>query len=89
MGIKDRFLVGSTAQMVLELYNVGLVVIGIGLFGVAVLPRFVSDRAISLPIFFVAFGMLVFGLPIGLPAPDPSSRGRRRSTSRNWVSSSP
>ncbi|MGQ3414179.1 cation:proton antiporter [Natrinema sp. LN54] len=61
--------------MALELYNVGLVVLGIGLFGVAVLPRFVSDRAISLPIFFVAFGMLVFGLPIGLPAPDPLEQG--------------
>ncbi len=45
------------------------------LFGVAVLPRFVSDRAISLPIFFVAFGMLAFGLPIGLPAPDPLEQG--------------
>ncbi|ELZ14820.1 sodium/hydrogen exchanger [Natrinema thermotolerans DSM 11552] len=61
--------------MALELYTVGLVVIGIALFGVAVLPRFVSDRAISLPIFFVAFGMLVFGLPIGLPAPDPLEQG--------------
>ncbi|QCS42958.1 sodium:proton antiporter [Natrinema versiforme] len=61
--------------MALELYNVGLVVLGVGLFGVALLPRFVSDRAISLPIFFVAFGMLVFGLPIGLPAPDPLEQG--------------
>ncbi|SEQ36290.1 cation:proton antiporter [Natrinema salaciae] len=61
--------------MVLELYNVGLVVVGVALFGVAVLPRFVSDRAISLPIFFVGFGMLVFGLPIGLPPPDPLEQG--------------
>ncbi|ELY74609.1 sodium:proton antiporter [Natrinema pallidum] len=61
--------------MALELYNVGLVVIGVALFGVAVLPRFVADRAISLPIFFVAFGMLAFGLPIGLPAPDPLEQG--------------
>ncbi|ELY89270.1 cation:proton antiporter [Natrinema altunense] len=61
--------------MALELYNVGLVVVGVTLFGVAVLPRFVSDRAISLPIFFVAFGMLAFGLPIGLPAPDPLEQG--------------
>ncbi|WP_436343527.1 cation:proton antiporter [Natronorubrum sp. FCH18a] len=61
--------------MALELYNVGLVVIGVALFGVAVLPRFVSDRAISMPIFFVGFGMLVFGLPIGLPAPDPLEQG--------------
>ncbi|MFC4543656.1 cation:proton antiporter [Halosolutus amylolyticus] len=61
--------------MALELYNVGLVVIGVALFGVAVLPRFVSDRAISMPIFFVALGMLVFGAPIGLPPPDPLEQG--------------
>ncbi|QLG47614.1 cation:proton antiporter [Natrinema halophilum] len=61
--------------MALELYTVGLVVIGVALFGVAVLPRFVSDRAISMPIFFVLYGMLVFGLPIGLPAPDPLEQG--------------
>ncbi|MFC6769678.1 cation:proton antiporter [Natrinema soli] len=61
--------------MVLELYNVGLVVLGIALFGVAVLPRFVSDRAVSMPVFFVAFGMLAFGLPIGLPPPDPLEQG--------------
>ncbi|SEV95596.1 cation:proton antiporter [Natrinema salifodinae] len=61
--------------MALELYNVGLIVIGVALFGVAVLPRFVSDRAISMPVFFVALGMLLFGLPIGLPAPDPLEQG--------------
>ncbi|MDS0477499.1 cation:proton antiporter [Natrinema sp. 1APR25-10V2] len=61
--------------MVLELYNIGLVVVGIALFGVAVLPRFVSDRAISLPIFFVVLGLLAFGLPIGLPPPDPLEQG--------------
>lgn len=61
--------------MPLELYDVGLVVIGIILFGVAVLPRFVSDRAVSLPIFFVSFGLIVFSLPIGLPPPDPLEQG--------------
>lgn len=61
--------------MVLELYDLGLVVIGIVLFAVAVLPRFAADRAISLPIFFVAFGLLAFGLPTGLPPPDPLEQG--------------
>ncbi|WP_265111337.1 cation:proton antiporter [Halosolutus halophilus] len=61
--------------MAIELYDVGLVVIGVTLFGVAVLPRFVSDRAISMPIFFVGLGMLVFGAPIGLPPPDPLEQG--------------
>ncbi|WP_226006297.1 cation:proton antiporter [Natrinema salinisoli] len=61
--------------MALDVYTVGLVVIGLALFGVAVLPRFAAGRAISLPIFFVAFGMVVFGLPIGLPPPDPLEQG--------------
>ena len=61
--------------MVLELYTVGIVVVGVVLLGVAVLPRLVADRAISLPIVFVGFGMLVFGLPLGLPPPDPLEQG--------------
>ncbi|MFC4437336.1 MULTISPECIES: cation:proton antiporter [Natrialbaceae] len=61
--------------MALELYDVGLVLIGVVLFGVSILPRFASDRAISLPIFFVSFGLLAFGLPTGLPAPDPLEQG--------------
>ncbi|WP_306057705.1 cation:proton antiporter [Natronococcus wangiae] len=61
--------------MALELYDVGLILVGIVLFGVSILPRFVSDRAISLPIFFVSFGLLAFGLPTGLPAPDPLEQG--------------
>ncbi len=65
----------ATGGMVLELYEVGLVVVGALLFGVAVLPRYVTQRAISLPLFFVGFGMVVFALPIGLPAPDPLEQG--------------
>ena len=61
--------------MVLALYDIGLVAIGVVLLGVAILPRFAADRAISLPIIFVAYGMLVFGLPVGLPPPDPLEQG--------------
>ncbi|WP_255167604.1 cation:proton antiporter [Natrononativus amylolyticus] len=61
--------------MALEAYDVILIILGITLFGVAVLPRFVSNRAISMPIFFVGFGALVFGLPFGIPAPDPLEQG--------------
>ncbi|KYH26633.1 Na(+)/H(+) antiporter 1 [Halalkalicoccus paucihalophilus] len=60
--------------MAIELYDVGLAVVGIALLGVAVLPLLVSDRPISLPIFFVAFGALVFYVPI-IPAPDPLEQG--------------
>jgi sodium/hydrogen antiporter len=61
--------------MVLELYDFGLVMIGLVLLGIAVLPLLVSDRAISMPIFFVAFGMLVFAAPIGFAPPDPLEQG--------------
>ncbi|WP_247729281.1 cation:proton antiporter [Halovivax limisalsi] len=57
--------------MVLELYDLLVIVAGVLLFGIAILPRFVAQRAISLPIFFVGFGFLVFGLPVGLPPLDP------------------
>ncbi|WP_049923711.1 cation:proton antiporter [Halopiger djelfimassiliensis] len=56
--------------MALELYDVLLVVVGITLLGIAVLPRVVARRPISMPLFFVAFGIAVFSLP-WLPAPDP------------------
>lgn len=61
--------------MALELYDVLLVLFGVVLFGVAVLPRFASGRAISLPMFFVGFGILVFSFPTGLPSPDPLEQG--------------
>ncbi|AGB16678.1 NhaP-type Na+(K+)/H+ antiporter [Halovivax ruber XH-70] len=54
-----------------ELYDLLVIVAGILLFAIAILPRFVARRAISLPILFVAFGAAVFSLPIGLPALDP------------------
>ncbi|SFB74090.1 sodium/proton antiporter, CPA1 family [Halobiforma haloterrestris] len=57
--------------MAFELYEILLVLLGIVMFGVAVLPRLVSDRAISMPMFFVGFGIIAFSLPIGVPPPDP------------------
>ena len=60
--------------MALELYDALLVVIGIALLGIAVLPRAVAQRPISMPLFFVGFGMAVFAIP-GMPAPDPLEQG--------------
>ena len=62
--------------MSLALYEVGLVVAGVVILGVALLPRVISDRAISLPILYVAFGAAVFSLPLGFPAPDPFAFSR-------------
>ena len=61
--------------MVLELYDVGLVGIGLILLGVAILPRVVGDKPISMPIFFVGFGLVFFSLPFTFPAPDPLEQG--------------
>ena len=46
------------------------------LFGVAallagILPRLLEKRPLSMPIAFLALGMLVFALPLGLPSADP------------------
>lgn len=60
--------------MAVELYDVLLIVVGLTLLGVAVLPRVVARRPISMPLFFVAFGIAVFSLP-WLPAPDPLEQG--------------
>ena len=61
--------------MAIELYDVGFVVVGCALLGVAILPRFVSDKPVSMPLFFVGFGIVIFGAPLGLPAPDPLEQG--------------
>lgn len=60
--------------MAIELYDVGLVVVGLTLLGVTVLQLVASERPISLPIFFVAFGAAAFSIP-SVPAPDPLEQG--------------
>ncbi|WP_224334709.1 cation:proton antiporter [Haloprofundus halobius] len=61
--------------MAVEPYIVALTVLGLALLGVAVLPRVVSERPISLPMFYVALGAIVFTLPLGLPDPNPLKYG--------------
>lgn len=55
----------------MELYDIGIALIGVAVLGAVVLPRLLARRAISLPIVYIGFGMLVFSLPLGLPSPDP------------------
>jgi NhaP-type Na+/H+ or K+/H+ antiporter len=57
--------------MALEPYFFGQVVVGLALIALAVLPRFVGDWPVSLPIFHVALGFAAFSVPLGLPTPDP------------------
>ena len=60
--------------MAVELYDALIVVIGTSLLAVAILPRVVADRSISMPLFFVGLGVVVFALP-PIPAPDPLEQG--------------
>jgi len=51
-------------------YEIGMLVVGVALLGAVVLPRLVSDKPLSFPMFYVGFGFLVFALA-PVPAVDP------------------
>ncbi|MGK5682135.1 cation:proton antiporter [Actinoplanes sp. URMC 104] len=51
--------------------DVVFAVIGFGALLAGILPRLLERRPLSMPIAFLALGMLVFALPIGLPNADP------------------
>jgi len=55
---------------VVEPYHVGLVVLGLAIYGAVVLPRLLTDQPLSLPILYVASGFLIFSLPHGIAPPD-------------------
>jgi NhaP-type Na+/H+ or K+/H+ antiporter len=51
--------------------DVVFALIGVGALLAGILPRVLERRPLSMPIVFLALGLLVFGLPLGLPEPDP------------------
>ncbi|MFG2104770.1 cation transporter [Micromonospora sp. S4605] len=55
----------------MEPVDVAFAVVGVGALLAGVLPRALERRPLSMPIAFLALGMLVFLLPTGLPDPDP------------------
>ena len=55
----------------MESYNLWMLVIGISCFGAAWLPHLLRGKPISFPIASVAFGAILFSLPLPLYAPDP------------------
>ncbi len=61
--------------MVVESYTAGLVAVGVVLLGIGVLPRLIGNRPVSLPIFFVGFGVVVFSLPFVPFVLDPLEQG--------------
>jgi len=57
--------------MALELYDVGLVVVGLSILGVALLPRYLAEQPITVPMAYLGLGVVVFSAPTGLPSPNP------------------
>ncbi|WP_127508315.1 cation:proton antiporter [Actinoplanes solisilvae] len=55
----------------MQISDVIFAVVGVGALLAGILPRVLERRPLSMPIIFVGLGLLVFGLPIGLPAADP------------------
>lgn len=51
-----------------------LLIAGIALLGTFMLPGLLRNRLLSLPIIFVAFGFVVFSLPLDLPFIDPEDQ---------------
>jgi NhaP-type Na+/H+ or K+/H+ antiporter len=54
-----------------QLADLVFALIGVGALLAGILPRVLDRRPLSLPIAFLALGMVVFALPLGLPDVDP------------------
>jgi sodium/hydrogen antiporter len=65
----------SEAFTALESYDLVLIALGFAVLAATVLPRLFSDKPLSLPIVLLAFGFVVFALPLGLEPPDPLEQG--------------
>src|SRR3954453_5151760 len=55
----------------MQLSDVVFALIGVGALLAGILPRLVERRPLSLPIAFLALGVVVSALPVGLPEIDP------------------
>ena len=54
-----------------DLYDIGLLIAGLGTLGSAFLPRVLQSRPVSLPIIYISLGILIFALPLGFDSPNP------------------
>jgi NhaP-type Na+/H+ or K+/H+ antiporter len=54
-----------------QLSDLFFALFGVGALLAGILPRVLERRPLSMPIAFLALGMLVFALPLGLPEADP------------------
>ena len=55
----------------MQLSDLLFALFGVGALLAGMLPRVLERRPLSMPIVFLALGMIVFGLPLGLPEADP------------------
>lgn len=55
----------------MQLSDVVFALIGVGALLAGILPRLLERRPLSMPIAFLGLGLVVFGLPLGLPEADP------------------
>ncbi|TWT51770.1 cation:proton antiporter [Allorhodopirellula solitaria] len=65
----------SETFKLLEAYDISLVVIGLGILGLAVLLHRFERLPFSFPILSLALGYAAFALPLGLTPPDPRMHG--------------
>ncbi len=54
-----------------ENYDLWLIIIGIAILCTAILPRLLSNKPSSIPMFLILLGFAAISLPFGLEAPDP------------------
>jgi NhaP-type Na+/H+ or K+/H+ antiporter len=59
----------------MTVYDLLLTLAGVAALGAAALPRLLAERPLSMPIVYVAVGLAVFLLPIGVDPPDPLRQG--------------
>ncbi|MDI6101494.1 cation:proton antiporter [Actinoplanes sp. NEAU-A12] len=57
----------------MELSDLVYALVGVGALLAGILPRLLERRPLSMPMTFLALGMIVFGLPLGLPDADPKA----------------
>ncbi|MEX2536054.1 MAG: cation:proton antiporter [Trueperaceae bacterium] len=55
----------------MDIYMLVLAILGIAFLGAAWIPRLVFHAPLSFPFLYVAFGFLLFSLPLGLRLPNP------------------
>lgn len=61
--------------ILLEAYDLTLVVVGLGVLGLAALLHRFENHPFSFPILALVFGYVAFSLPLGLSAPAPREHG--------------